>query len=456
MACPSFFRRLLVLASFMLAAGTAHTAAPVKVLTLDGAVTPASADYVQRGIARARDDNAQLIVLQMDTPGGLDLAMRNIIKAILSSPIPVAAYVGPSGARAASAGTYILYAAHVAAMAPGTNLGAATPVRIGIGGDGQPPKEERKDKDKDKSPGGIPGEPSTEPMTRKQVNDAAAYIRGLAQLRGRNAEWAERAVREAVSLSASEALKQHVIDFVAPDIAQLLKQLDGRKIMTPAGERRLQTADAPVLSTPPDWRTTFLSVITDPGIALMLLTIGIYGLIFEFMNPGFAVPGVVGGICLVLALYAFQLLPVNYAGLALILLGISFMVAEAFLASFGALGIGGIAAFIAGAIILIDTDQPGFGIPLSLIATVALAFAAGIAALVGVALKTRRLAVVSGGEALIGSKGEVINVADGQAWVFVHGERWQAIADASLRPGQRVRVVARKGLVLEVAPQEEN
>jgi membrane-bound serine protease (ClpP class) len=441
---------LLLLAALL--SPCALAAPGVGLVTIDGAIGPASADQIVRGIERSAAQGHQVLILRIDTPGGLDTSMRTAIKAILAAPLPVVAWVAPSGARAASAGTYLLYASHVAAMAPGTNVGAATPVEIGITPPqpaGQPPPAGKPKDGDDKQPA------SGSPMTAKAMNDAAAYLRGLAQLRGRNADWAERAVRESVSLTAEEALKARVIDVVASDLPALLGALDGRTVVVAGQERRLATQGVAVTEYTPDWRTGVLAAIANPIVALLLMTLGLYGLVFEFMNPGTVAPGVIGAICLLLGLYALQLLPVNYAGLALIVLGLAFMTAEAFLPSFGILGLGGIAAFVAGALMLVDTELPGYGIPPGLVGTLALASALLLFATARLALRTRRRPVTSGAAGLIGALCTVEQIGQRRAqegWVRVEGELWRAISSEPLQPEQTVRIVGRDGLTLEVIP----
>lgn len=435
----------------MMQAHNAH-AATALVLDIQGAIGPATAEDVTRTLSIARDTHARLVILRMDTPGGLDQAMRTIIKDILASPVPVATFVAPKGSRAASAGTYILYASHIAAMAPATNLGAATPVRIG----GMPsspsptnpsPMPDAKDKraKQQNHDGG-------DAMQHKMVNDAAAYIRGLAELRGRNADWAEKAVREAVSLNSEQALKQHVIDMIAEDIPQLLAKVDKQTFSTAAGKVTLHSKDLTVETVERNWRSKLLAIITDPNVAYILMLLGIYGLFFELANPGFVLPGVIGGICLLLALFAFQVLPISFAGLGLIALGIAFMIAEAFAPSFGALGLGGVIAFVVGSIMLLDSSVPGYAISLSVIFAVALSSALFFILIIGMALKARRQPVVSGAEEMIGLLGIAVEDFSEHGSVQIHGEIWQAESLEPMRKGQAVCVVSRKNLVLLVEP----
>ncbi|HKJ94551.1 MAG TPA: nodulation protein NfeD [Gammaproteobacteria bacterium] len=413
-------------------------ATPVHVLDVNGPIGPASAEYVEQGLVDAASAGAPAVVLRLDTPGGLDTSMRRIVQAILASAVPVIGYVAPSGARAASAGTYILYACHVAAMAPGTNLGAATPIQLG-GSSGS-------------GDNGDSGEGGT--LHRKMVNDAVAYIRSLAELRNRNADWAEKAVRNAASLTASDALKHSVIDVMAPDLTALLEKVDGRRVKVGSGEVALATAGAATTLAAPGWRTRLLAVITNPNVAYVLMLIGLYGLIFELASPGAVLPGVLGGICLILALFAFQTLPVNYAGLGLIALGVAFMIAEAFAPSFGALGMGGLVAFALGSVFLFDTEAPGFRLSLLLVIGVSLASAVLFIATAYMAMRAHRRPSAAGRGHLIGLVGTANEDFGGDrpGHIRIEGELWRAHSPVPVKAGQRVRVTAIQGLNLAVAP----
>jgi membrane-bound serine protease (ClpP class) len=432
----------------------------VPLLRVSGPISPASADYIARGLKKAAQQRSPVLVLQIDTPGGLDSSTRQIVKDILASKVPVLAWVAPGGARAASAGAYIVHASHVAAMAPGTNLGAATPVQMG-GLPGTPTPDKPAPPITPDGKASAPTEPAqavrsgADAMTRKIVNDSAAYLRSLAQMRGRNGEWADSAVRDGVSLSAQEAQSRRVIDFIAADLTELLQQAHGRTVQMSNGVRR--TVDSRgwrVVAMEPDWRNRLLGLITDPSVAYVLLLLGIYGIYFELTTPGVIVPGVAGSISLLLGLFALQMLPVSYAGAALIVLGFALLVAEAWLPSFGALGIGGTIAFVIGSVMLIDTDLPGFGIPRGLIATVAGVNALFVLVVVRLALKARQRPVLSGSEELPGMSGEILESSAQGAWMRLRGERWRVQSDAPLHRGQRVRVIGRQGLVLQVKPMQ--
>ena len=465
----------LLLGAFGLSAQEPQTTAPAMVLEFDGAVSPASADYITRALSDAAERDLPLVVLRMNTPGGLDSSMREIISAILASPVPVASYVSPSGARAASAGTYIMYASHVAAMAPATNLGAATPVSLAGagGGDGGPtPAQLQTGEDDGETPqtgasgdeGAGNGDSGTDDETEepsapgsaseaKAINDAVAYIRGLAELRGRNADWAESAVREAESLSATEAAERGVIDFVATNAEDLLAQADGMVVgMSDGAERTLATQGLSLEHVEPDWRTALLATITNPNVALILMLVGVYGLIFEFLNPGALVPGTVGGISLIMGLYSLALLPLDWAGIGLILLGLALIVAEAFAPSFGILGIGGTVALVIGAVILVDTDAEAFAVSEPLIAATALVGAVVTYLIVYLTSGSFRARVVSGQEELVNAKARVIDWQGGKGHVWMHGERWKAEGPRDLAPDDQVRVREVTGLVVRVDP----
>lgn len=415
-------------------------------LDIEGAVGPATSDYLGRNLDKASESGAKLILLHIDTPGGLDTSMREIIKKIIASPIPVVGYVAPEGARAASAGTYILYACHVAAMAPATNLGAATPIQITDIG-----SLTDSEKDHEKS-GSDSAKPSGHAMKDKIINDAVAYIRGLAAMRGRNVEWAEKAVREAASLPAEEALKLKVIDLIARNNTELLNKLNGYKVNVLGQEVTLQTQGLSIEHIAPDWRNELLGVIANPNIAYILLLIGMYGLAMEFAHPGAIVPGTVGAICLLLAMYSFQMLPINFAGIALIVFGVGLMIAEAFAPSFGILGIGGVCAFVFGSVILIDSEAPGFGINPGLIGGFALSSAAFFILALGVVLKARHKPIVSGQEEMLGAIGFAMEDFIDIGKIRVHSETWNARTGQPLHKNDKVRITRIDGLLLTVTP----
>jgi membrane-bound serine protease (ClpP class) len=459
--------------------GTTAVPGTAAVLEINGAIGPATSRYIVHGLESAQKNGSRLVVLEMDTPGGLDSAMRDIIRAILASPIPVVAFVSPSGARAASAGTYILYACHLAVMAPATNLGAATPVPIGgepepgsmplpgggarpgdkpDAGAGGPGSGDKSNPGASKPPAGASeeGEPVSPPrsaMERKVVNDAVAYIRGLAELRGRNADWAEQAVRGAASLSANAALQQKVIDLIAPDVPALLAHIDGREVRLENRSVTLATRDLTVVRSKPDWRTQLLAVITNPTVAYGLMVIGIWGLLLEGYNPGAVLPGVAGAICLLIALFAFQILSVNYAGLALVVVGTAMIIAEFFFPTYGSLGIGGIIAFVVGSLILFDTDVPGMNVGRPLIAAIATVGALMVAGIVYMATRAMRHPVATGAQGMIGASAEVVADFTGKGTVRYGGELWKARSSSPLRAGDPARIVRVEGLTLWVEPQ---
>jgi membrane-bound serine protease (ClpP class) len=436
----SLIRWLLVVLAALAITG-AGPARPALLLDLDGAIGPATVEYVEQGLEEAEARGAGLVVLQLDTPGGLDDSTRDIVRLIIASPVPVATYVAPSGARAASAGTYILTASHVAAMAPGTNVGAATPISIGAPSPAREGEEEEEAK------------PSV--AEAKAMNDAAAWLRALAKLRGRNVEWADKAVRESESLAANEAAEQRVTDFVAPAMTSLLAQADGKLVNLAGSQRRLATRGLAVESFDPGWRIRLLSAIANPNVALILMMIGIYGLLFEFMNPGGIGPGVIGAIALLTGLYSLAVLPVNYAGVALILLGLGLMVTEAVTPTFGVAGVAGVISFVIGAVLLFPDRAPGFEPDWQVIGSLAAVSFGFVLLVVRAALSARRRQVVSGREEMIGSMACVLDWTGSQGHVFAHGERWNAKSPAPLAKGEKVQVRSIDGLTLGVAPAPE-
>ncbi|HUG03222.1 MAG TPA: nodulation protein NfeD [Steroidobacteraceae bacterium] len=419
------------------------------VVEIKDAIGPATREFFVRALERAEEQDAELLILVLDTPGGLSESMRDMIRAILSAKVPVVTYVSPPGAHAASAGTFILYASHVAAMAPATNLGAATPVPIG----GAPPRDRDAGPDDDKDGSRDAGqEPPA--MDRKAINDAVAYIRSIAEMRGRDPSFAEESVTKAASITANEALKRGVIDLIAADLQELIASLDGREVTLPTGRIALATRGITVERIEMDWRTSLLAVLTNPLVAYGLLIIGIYGLMFEGYNPGTLVPGVVGGVCLLLGLYALQVLSVNFAGLALIVLGIAMMAAEFFLPSFGVLGFGGIAAFVIGSIVLMDTDAPGVMASRGLVGGIATVAGAAMLATIAMAMRSRRRPVVTGREQMVGGFAEALADFSGQGTVRIFGETWNAVSATAVTAGQRLRIDRVEGLTLYVSPAE--
>ena len=437
--------------------GQAQAPAGGGVLLVDikGGIGPATRDHVRSGIRQADRDGARALVLRIDTPGGLDAATRDINQDILASPVPVIAWVAPNGARAASAGTYIVYASHVAAMAPATSLGAATPVSIGGGAPGGGEQAEEDTGNGDAEEGADEEEPAQRgggsASERKAVNDSVAYLRSLASLRDRDPVFAEEAVREAATLTASEALERGVVEVIAASLESLLEQVDGREVVIAGTTSTLDVAGQAVTEVEPGWRVALLSVLTNPSFAYILLIVGMYGLLLEGYSPGAILPGVVGAICLLLGLYALQVLPVNYAGLALIVLGIILMAVELSTPTFGVLGIGGLVALVFGSVMLFE-DVPGFGVSSWLIAGIGVACAALFTFAIWLALRARRRPVGGGAEDMPGREAVVARVDGGRAQVRIRGELWQAESDQLLQAGQRVRVVSREGLLLRVEP----
>ncbi|WP_373031900.1 nodulation protein NfeD [Sulfurovum sp.] len=407
-------------------------------LEIKGAIGPASSNYLKEGMAAAVLQNAQMILIELDTPGGLSSSMREMIQEITNSTFPVITYVSPKGAHAASAGTYLIYASHVAAMAPGTNLGAATPVSL-------MPTPMITDLNNS----------SPSALEKKVINDAMAYIKSLAELNERNISWAVEAVKEGKSISAKDALNYGVIDLIAEDRNELLRKLEGRSVTISGNNIILRTEGALIQTFEPDWKIKFLSIITDPNIAYMLLVIAIYGIFFELMNPGSIFPGVIGMISGIIALYALNMLPFNYAGLLLIILGIAFMVAEVFIAGFGILGIGGVLAFAFGSLLLFDADTLGSRVSIPLIIAFSLVSLGFFIFVLHFLIRSRSVKIVTGVDEMVGATAEVVELNDKRYRVRCHGEIWYADSNTTLKVGQKVRVESLSGLVLHVNPIKE-
>ncbi len=428
-------RRAVAALALLVAALPAFAGGVAPEIAISGPIGPPMAGYVERGLRQAAKDHAPFVLVRLDTPGGLSDSMRSIIKSILASPVPVVCWVGPEGSRAASAGTYILYACGYASMAPGTNVGAATPVALNpTGGSNTPAKPKTAE-------------------GKKILNDAVAYITSLAQLHNRNAAWAAKAVRDGDSITAKDALAKHVIENISSNPGILLAALDGVDVTTSRGTVKLHTDGVTLKPLEQDWREQLLTVITNPTVAYLLFIIGLFGLLMEGLHPGFILPGTVGAISLILALFAFHALPVNYAGLALIVLGVILFVAEAFVTTYGTLAIGGIVSFVFGSIMLIDTHAPGYTLPRIYIGSIAAAAGVVIFGLLVFVVRMRRRPVVSGREHMIGRTATALEDFDSKGTVRIEGERWSAVTTAPVRKGDRVIVNSLDGLVLSVTPQ---
>jgi membrane-bound serine protease (ClpP class) len=427
---PGLSLILLVLLLLPLPASSTAGSELVYVATYEGVINPVAAEYINHVLTEAQEGTAAAVVIRLDTPGGLDTSMRLIIKDITSSPVPVIVYVAPSGGRAASAGVFILYAAHIAAMAPSTNVGAAHPVAMG-------------------------GGEMDAVMKEKVENDAAAYIKSIAEKRGRNIKWAEDAVRKSVSVTEKEALGLKVIDLIADDVPSLLAAVDGRQVITGAGKIVLHTKGALLKDLPMGWRLEALKALSDPNIAFLLMTLGTIGLLAELYNPGAILPGIVGAISLILAFYSLQTLPINYAGVLLIILGIVLFILEIKVTSYGLLSLGGLASLVFGALLLVKTDAPFLRVSLSFIIPTAVLVGTILMTLTWIAVKTQRRRAVTGAEAMVGTIALAQTDVAPKGRVFVHGEIWEAVSDEPIREGEEAKIKGVSGLTLKVAPHRK-